>query len=139
MTPRVEVFDAGFRDMLERYTRLSSLGVADAVNKKMGDLMLTAAKYSPKASRQDIDTLYTREWWYPFVQKVLNVQGVTETVRRRVRKGEGRRIGRKQFAEAHGRVSHPNTGKYRHYLEGKSFLCIQWGCHSTRPTTLLLS
>ena len=90
----VQINDAEFQDMLRRYVSVSSQSVADSINKKMGDVMLTAARVAPKADRQSIDQLYTKPWWYKFVQTVLNFEGVKETTRRRVKKSEGSRIGR---------------------------------------------
>ena len=93
--------------MLSRYVRVSSLTVADAVNKKTGDVMLTAARFAPQANLSDIAALHQRPWWYAFVQKVLNLEGVTETVRRRTRKGE--RIGGRLAEEIS--VPDPITGR----------------------------
>lgn len=102
MNATIEVDDIVFNDMLRRYVAVSSKSVADSINKKMGDVMLTAARLAPKANKETIDGLYKRPWWYKFVQKVLNIGGVVETKRRRVKKSEGTRIGRSgSFEEGH--------------------------------------
>jgi len=107
---RVEVNDVQFQDMLRRYVEVSSDSIAGAINKKMGDVMLTAARMAPKANKQEIDSLYRRAWWYKFVQTVLNFEGVTETTRRRVRKSEGRRIGRSGSFEESSVWRDPSSG-----------------------------
>lgn len=102
MNATIEIDDVVFNDMLRRYVDVSSKSIADSINKKMGDVMLTAARLAPKANRETIDSLYKHPWWYKFVQKVLNIGGVVETKRRRVKKSEGTRIGRSgSFEQGH--------------------------------------
>lgn len=106
IAPSIYFDTANFDAMLQRYVQYSSRGVADAINKKMGDLMMTAARFANKADRGAIDTLHKMPWWYAFVQKLVKLEGVSETKRRRTRKGE--KIG--GVAAESGMVRDPYSG-----------------------------
>jgi len=101
-----------FQQALKEYVAVSKKDAADACTHHLGNWALQAARLVKRGNKPAIQSLYKAEWWYRYVEKVIQKRGFTFTGRRKA-KGDERSVGWRDPATGKWHATRKSVGTRR--------------------------